>query len=34
MNWLVETGYFAAAVVFILGLKRMSHPSTARSGIH
>jgi NAD(P) transhydrogenase subunit beta len=34
MNWLVETGYFAAAVVFILGLKRMSHPTTARSGIH
>jgi NAD(P) transhydrogenase subunit beta len=33
MATLVELCYFAAAVLFILGLKRMSHPRTARSGI-
>jgi NAD(P) transhydrogenase subunit beta len=34
MNLLIETCYFAAAVLFILGLRRMSSPLTARSGIH
>lgn len=33
MATLIEISYFAAAVLFILGLKRMSHPRTARSGI-
>ncbi len=33
MATLIELCYFAAAVLFILGLKRMSHPRTARSGI-
>ena len=30
---LIELSYFAAAVLFILGLKRMSSPKTARGGI-
>ncbi len=30
----IEFVYIAAAVLFILGLKRMSSPKTARSGIH
>ncbi|MCM5705350.1 NAD(P)(+) transhydrogenase (Re/Si-specific) subunit beta [Larsenimonas salina] len=34
MSGIVELVYFATAVTFILGLKRMSHPTTARSGIH
>jgi NAD(P) transhydrogenase subunit beta len=29
----IEVSYFLTAVLFILGLKRMSHPTTARSGI-
>ncbi len=33
MGYLIETVYFLTAVVFIVGLKRMSHPTTARSGI-
>jgi len=33
MATLIEISYFAAAVLFILGLKRMAHPRTARSGI-
>ncbi|GHC32277.1 NAD(P)(+) transhydrogenase (Re/Si-specific) subunit beta [Aidingimonas halophila] len=33
MSALIETSYFATAVLFILGLKRMSHPTTARSGV-
>ncbi|NTV86815.1 MAG: NAD(P)(+) transhydrogenase (Re/Si-specific) subunit beta, partial [Burkholderiaceae bacterium] len=33
MGYFVEASYFATAVLFILGLKRMSHPTTARSGI-
>ena len=33
MGYLIETIYFLTAVVFIVGLKRMSHPTTARSGI-
>ena len=33
MGYLIETVYFLTAVLFILGLKRMSHPTTARSGI-
>jgi len=31
--FLINVAYFAAAVLFILGLKRMSSPVTARSGI-
>lgn len=34
MSFIVEIGYFAAAITFIFALKRMSHPSTARSGIN
>jgi NAD(P) transhydrogenase subunit beta len=33
MGYLIEASYFATAILFILGLKRMSHPTTARSGI-
>lgn len=33
MNLLVEIAYFAAAVLFIFGLKQMSSPLTARRGI-
>ncbi len=31
---IVNIGYFVAAIVFIYALKSMSHPSTARKGIH
>ncbi len=33
MNFLIQVSYFAAAFLFIFGLKRMSSPVTARSGI-
>ncbi|MBA1148127.1 NAD(P)(+) transhydrogenase (Re/Si-specific) subunit beta [Ectothiorhodospiraceae bacterium WFHF3C12] len=33
MNTIVQLSYFAAAVLFILGLKGMSSPKTARKGI-
>ena len=36
MNWqllLIESSYFIAAALFILGLKKMSSPVTARGGI-
>ncbi len=33
VNALIEASYFVTAVLFILGLKRMSSPVTARSGI-
>ncbi|MCB1735990.1 MAG: NAD(P)(+) transhydrogenase (Re/Si-specific) subunit beta [Gammaproteobacteria bacterium] len=33
MDLLIKASYFAAAVLFILGLKRMSSPVTARGGI-
>ena len=33
MALLIEISYFLTAILFILGLKRMSHPTTARSGI-
>lgn len=32
-NFLVESAYFVAAMLFIVGLKRMSSPATARRGI-
>ena len=32
-NWFVSASYFAVAVVFILGLKAMASPVTARRGI-
>ena len=31
--YLLQASYFLAAVLFILGIKRMSSPVTARSGI-
>ena len=33
MGYLIESIYFVATALFIIGLKRMSHPTTARSGI-
>lgn len=33
LKFIVNFGYFATALTFIFALKRMSHPSTARSGI-
>jgi NAD(P) transhydrogenase subunit beta len=33
LHLLVQASYFAAAVLFIMGIKRMSSPVTARSGI-
>ncbi|MEA3412566.1 MAG: NAD(P)(+) transhydrogenase (Re/Si-specific) subunit beta [Pseudomonadota bacterium] len=33
MNLLIQSSYFVAAVLFILGLKRMSSPGKARDGI-
>ena len=33
MEYLIQAAYFVTAVLFILGLKRMSSPTTARSGI-
>ena len=33
MQMLIQLAYFAAAVLFILGLKRMASPKTARGGI-
>jgi len=33
MNFVIQLSYFAAAFLFIFGLKRMSSPVTARSGI-
>ncbi|MCP5420636.1 MAG: NAD(P)(+) transhydrogenase (Re/Si-specific) subunit beta [Gammaproteobacteria bacterium] len=33
MGVVIELSYFLTAILFILGLKRMSHPTTARSGI-
>jgi len=32
-HWLIQASYFVAAILFIYGLKKMSHPRTARSGI-
>jgi NAD(P) transhydrogenase subunit beta len=29
----IQAAYFAASVLFILGLKRMSSPATAKAGI-
>lgn len=34
MNILIQSSYFLAAVLFIVGLKQMSSPITARRGIH
>jgi len=33
IRWLISASYFVAAVLFILGLKKMSSPATARKGI-
>ncbi len=32
-RWLIHASYFFAAILFISGLKKMSHPGTARGGI-
>ena len=32
-QWLIQASYFVTAFLFIMGLKRMSSPVTARSGI-
>src|SRR5262245_23445960 len=32
-EWIIQASYFVTAALFILGLKRMSSPVTARSGI-
>jgi NAD(P) transhydrogenase subunit beta len=32
-HWLIQVSYFVAAILFISGLKKMSHPVTARGGI-
>ena len=33
LNWIANASYFLAAVLFILGIKRMASPVTARKGI-
>lgn len=33
IRWLISASYFIAAILFILGLKKMSSPVTARKGI-
>ena len=33
VRWLIQASYFVTAFLFIMGLKRMSSPVTARSGI-
>ncbi|HKJ18930.1 MAG TPA: NAD(P)(+) transhydrogenase (Re/Si-specific) subunit beta [Xanthomonadales bacterium] len=32
-KWLIQASYFLAAILFIWGLKKMSHPRTARGGV-
>jgi NAD(P) transhydrogenase subunit beta len=32
-RWLIQASYFLAAILFIMGLKKMSHPTTARGGV-
>ena len=32
-QWLIQASYFLAAILFIWGLKKMSHPRTARTGV-
>jgi NAD(P) transhydrogenase subunit beta len=32
-RWLIQASYFVAAILFIYGLKQMSHPRTARGGV-
>ncbi len=32
-HWLIQASYFLAAILFIFGLKKMSHPRTARGGV-
>ena len=33
-NYLIEGSYFLASILFILGLRGLSHPETARRGMH
>lgn len=33
MTLMIQIGFYASVILFILGLKRMSHPSTAHTGI-
>ena len=32
--YLIEASYFLASILFILGLRGLSHPETARRGMH
>ena len=32
-RWFIQASYFIAAILFIYGLKQMSHPRTARGGV-
>ena len=32
-RWFIHASYFVAAILFIYGLKQMSHPRTARGGV-
>jgi NAD(P) transhydrogenase subunit beta len=34
MSYLIEISYLAASVLFVLGLKGLSHPETAKRGMH
>ncbi len=34
MNYITEIIYLIASVLFILGLKGLSHPESARRGMH
>ncbi|HEU4678479.1 MAG TPA: NAD(P)(+) transhydrogenase (Re/Si-specific) subunit beta, partial [Terrimicrobiaceae bacterium] len=33
-HYLIEASYFLASILFILGLRGLSHPETARRGMH
>ena len=33
-HYLIEASYFVASILFILGLRGLSHPETARRGMH
>jgi len=33
LSFLIDPVYIATIIIFIIGLQRMSHPLTARSGI-
>ncbi len=33
-NYFIEFSYLAASILFILGLKGLSHPESAKRGMH